>query len=365
MSSPPPNESTHHTFHLPPVISVPTTPLGAVQTMISLLSPPASAQGAPPPHATPASHAEISPDVPVHAYAPPPPPTPPTHIATDPADPALGSVSSHGARASTPPRGTARVTRSYPALPELSHPPPRPVPLPGADGRRLTAHYADSETAWHTRDDVDPVRSPITAYYVPAWPAADSSVGDSSLDQTREKTVALRLKSTIDSATQERDKAAQKAKWTGLALNIALGLQVLMGALTTALGAALSGKNFRHRSRYPSSAVRQRSWQSYLARMRGSNEPSTSLLRAKALNHFLREIHAFALDHGHEVGREWDDRVNGFRLGLENMLGNQPGSVTINTEAAGFHPGAEKAGLNGAGKYPTSATNAKLGFTTV
>jgi len=35
------------------------------------------------------------------------------------------------------------------------------------------------------------------------------------------------------------------AKWTGLALNVALALQVLLGALTTALGAALSGKNVR------------------------------------------------------------------------------------------------------------------------
>ncbi|KAH9056320.1 hypothetical protein EDB87DRAFT_1261254 [Lactarius vividus] len=337
MSTPPPNASTEPTFHIPPVISVPTTPLGAVQTMISLLSPPAAAQGAPPPHPTPSSPAEISPDVPVHASAPPAPaPPPPTHIATDPADPAPASISSHSGRPYTPPRGTARVTRSYPALPEPAHPPPRPVPLPGADGRRLTAHYADSETAWHTRDDVDP---------------------------NREKTVALRLKPTIDAAIYERDKAAQKAKWTGLALNIALGLQVLMGALTTALGAALSGKNTSVAISILGGASTFVA--SYLARMRGSNEPQTSLLRAKALNHFLREIQAFALDHGHEVGREWDEKVNGFRLGLENMLGNQPGSVTINAEAAGFNPGAEKAALNGAGKYPTSATNAKLGFTTV
>ena len=72
---------------------------------------------------------------------------------------------------------------------------------------------------------------------------------------------------------------------------------------------------------------------SYLARARGSNEPEFSLLRTKALNHFLREIDAFTLDHGHEVGREWDEKINGFRLGLENMLGNRPGSVTINSEA--------------------------------
>ena len=35
------------------------------------------------------------------------------------------------------------------------------------------------------------------------------------------------------------------AKVTGWAQNIALALQVLIGALTTALGAALSGKNVR------------------------------------------------------------------------------------------------------------------------
>ena len=80
---------------------------------------------------------------------------------------------------------------------------------------------------------------------------------------------------------------------------------------------------------------------SYLARTRGSNEPEFSILRTKALNHFLREINAFKLDYGHEVGHKWDDRINGFRLGLESMLGNQPGSVTINSEA-GANPSQEK-----------------------
>jgi len=63
------------------------------------------------------------------------------------------------------------------------------------------------------------------------------------------------------------------------------------------------------------------------------------------------------MDHGHEVGREWDKRINGFRLGMENMLGNQPGSVAINPDAAGPYSGTEKGvgaanpvpGFNGAG----------------
>ena len=38
------------------------------------------------------------------------------------------------------------------------------------------------------------------------------------------------------------DDVRFQAKWTGLALNIAIGLQVLLGALTTGISAALQGK---------------------------------------------------------------------------------------------------------------------------
>ncbi len=219
MSTPPPNASTPPTVPAPPVIPLPTTPIGAAQTLISLLSPPGASQGAQSAHSALTSLLQMSADAPVTASAPPPPPlpapvpVPATQIAADPTDPGPASISSHGGREPTSPRGTARVTRSYPALPEPSHPPARPIPLPGGDGyRRLTAHYADSETAWQARDDGDPVRSPITAY-VPSWLAADPYFGaSSSLDQNREKSVALRLKSTIDAATLERDKAAQKGE---------------------------------------------------------------------------------------------------------------------------------------------------------
>jgi len=63
--------------------------------------------------------------------------------------------------------------------------------------------------------------------------------------------------------------------------------------------------------------------------------------RAQQLNHFLREINAFKMDHGHEVGDKWDDRINGFRLGLERILGNQPGSVAIHPSGA-FDSNQEK-----------------------
>jgi len=83
---------------------------------------------------------------------------------------------------------------------------------------------------------------------------------------------------------------------------------------------------------------------SILARARGSNEPEASEQKAKALSHFVREARAFGLDFGHKCGREWDDKINGFCLGLENILGNQPGSLAISpTGKAGadmMNPGA-------------------------
>ncbi|KAI0249458.1 hypothetical protein BJV78DRAFT_1109818, partial [Lactifluus subvellereus] len=53
-----------------------------------------------------------------------------------------------------------------------------------------------------------------------------------------------------------------------------------------------------------------------------SNWPEISLLCAKVLNQFLREIHVFKLDHGHEVGHAFNERIDRFCFGLENMLGN-------------------------------------------
>lgn len=53
-----------------------------------------------------------------------------------------------------------------------------------------------------------------------------------------------RLSKTIESAASERNKYAARASATGLALNIAIGLQVLLGSLTTGLSAvATRGKS--------------------------------------------------------------------------------------------------------------------------
>ncbi|KAG1760958.1 hypothetical protein EDD22DRAFT_780462, partial [Suillus occidentalis] len=56
------------------------------------------------------------------------------------------------------------------------------------------------------------------------------------------RTIGERLAPSIVDAERERAQYARKAKWTGHALNVAIGLQVLLGALTTGISAASSGK---------------------------------------------------------------------------------------------------------------------------
>ncbi|KAI9435142.1 hypothetical protein H4582DRAFT_2172272 [Lactarius indigo] len=328
MSTPQPNASTPPTVHTPPTISVPT-PVGAVQTMMSFLPPPVASQGAPPTtHPTPASHPEIPPDahLPSHTSIL----APATQIAANLNAHASASVSSYGGRAPTPPHGTARDRDphySFPTLPELlHHPPTSRSDLPqdvGCFGRLITS----SKTVWHPRK---PVRS--------------------ARDCSRRSNIAEVV------AT----KAAQKARLTEWLLNGAIGLQVLIGALTTALGAVLSGKNVQIHTHFCTTSVAisvlggaATLVASFLARMRSSSEPDASRLRAKNLDGFLREVQAFQLDHGGDTGAKWDKEINNFRTSLENILSNRPGSVTNNPEAAVPYSGAHK-GVGAADLAPGS-----------
>jgi len=236
--------------------------------------------------------------------------------------------------------GIARGPRSHPTLPEAIHP-RRRTHFPPGDLYRRSVGYPDGEMAWNAPSEREP---------------------------PREKTVGQRLAPTSVIAAEELAKATKQATLTGWAQNIALGLQVLVGALTTALGAALSGKN----TSVAISILGATSTliTSYLARMRGSNEPQTSLLRAQTLDHFLREIEGFILDHGHEVEDKWDDKINGFRLGLEKILGNQSGSLATSPDTS-TNPRQEKvvgavdpgSGYTGSGDY--SVRNTTTGITTV
>ncbi|KAH8981720.1 hypothetical protein EDB92DRAFT_2118045 [Lactarius akahatsu] len=336
MSTPEPNASTPPTLHIHPVSSVPTTPLSAIQTMMSSLPLPVASQGAP---SLPAPHLKVSPGA--HMPASMPAPAPATQIAANHTTYAPASVSSYGGLAPAPP--PARY--SSPTLPERLHrpPPPRSEPdLPPDVGcfGRLISHFTGNETVGHNRDDSVhvPVGSFVTTY-APSWLADHSATGASSLDQYDEGTIGARLQPTVDIAEAVSKKAARKAYQTEWFLNCAIGLQVLIGALTTALGAVLSGKNTSVAISVLGGAATFVA--SYLARMRSSSEPEASRLRAKNLNRFLREVQAFQLDHGREEDPTWDKQIDIFRSRLENIL-SKSGKVTNNPEAAGPYSGAHK-----------------------
>jgi hypothetical protein len=139
------------------------------------------------------------------------------------------------------------------------------------------------------------------------------------------RTVGERLQFTLTTAIAERKRYAAKAKWTGYALNVAIGLQVLLGSLTTGLSAfAVSGGTSSARSTTALGAIATLV-ASYLARARGSNEPELSITRCKDLDQFIRKCKAFQMDHGHIAGNELDNELIGFRHEFEELLGNANG----------------------------------------
>ncbi|KAK0436425.1 hypothetical protein EV421DRAFT_1124214 [Armillaria borealis] len=139
----------------------------------------------------------------------------------------------------------------------------------------------------------------------------------------RPKTVGERLQPTLSTAEAAREKYISKARMTGYALNIAIGLQVLLGALTTGLSAATSGKQ----TSIAISIIGGISTMvaSYLARARGSNEPQLSITRVKDLEQFIRKCQAFQMDHGHDTGHDFDPQLETFRRQYEELLGNANG----------------------------------------
>ena len=177
--------------HIPSVISVPTTRVGAMQTMLNMdSSHQAGSQGAPAAtrdiyiptsaqefanmaealvHASPTA-APASP----HAHAPPPgsppppAPAPATQFISDiTVPPVAPSTSSHGGRPHSSPQGTARVTRSSYALPELGYIQPQPMLAPGDEAyRRSTTHHGPKCFAFriNTRDSDDQEKRKVRVY---------------------------------------------------------------------------------------------------------------------------------------------------------------------------------------------------------
>ncbi|KAH7923221.1 hypothetical protein BV22DRAFT_601430 [Leucogyrophana mollusca] len=118
------------------------------------------------------------------------------------------------------------------------------------------------------------------------------------------------------------------AMMTGYALNVAIGLQVLLGALTTGLSAATTGRQTSIMTAILGGMATLVA--SYLARARGSNEPELSITRVKDLDQFLRDCRAFEMDHGPQYGSKdpalkLNERLEELRGRFEELLGNANG----------------------------------------
>ncbi|KAF8131285.1 hypothetical protein K438DRAFT_1739857 [Mycena galopus ATCC 62051] len=141
--------------------------------------------------------------------------------------------------------------------------------------------------------------------------------------EPRPKTLQERLDPTLTHAKLERQKYQLKARATGYALNIAIGLQVALGALTTGLAAVTSGRQ----TSIATSILGGFSTivASYLARARGSNEPELSITRVKDLDQFIRECEIFVLDYGQMTGDQHDSELRQLRDRYEELEGNGNG----------------------------------------
>jgi hypothetical protein len=98
------------------------------------------------------------------------------------------------------------------------------------------------------------------------------------------------------------------AKWTNILVNIAMTVQILLGALTTGLSAAVTGRQISIVTSIFGGLTTIVA--SYLARVRGSGEPEGARARAHALDHFIREVENVVLDRG------WRINVRSLRLPL-------------------------------------------------
>ncbi|OSD00392.1 hypothetical protein PYCCODRAFT_1437514 [Trametes coccinea BRFM310] len=140
-----------------------------------------------------------------------------------------------------------------------------------------------------------------------------------------EKKVEDRLRPTLKAAMEERDRVALKAKAHAWALNVAIGAQVVLGALTTGVAAATSGRQ----TSIATSVLGGMSTlaASYLAKARGSGEPEVSYIRLRDLESFIRDCEAYMLDKGSYAGHEYDNRVERYRRRFEEIMGNGSGGV--------------------------------------
>ncbi|PBK98546.1 hypothetical protein ARMGADRAFT_580335 [Armillaria gallica] len=108
------------------------------------------------------------------------------------------------------------------------------------------------------------------------------------------KTAAERLRPTIVLAEEARKMYAERAMMNGYAMNVAIGIQLLAGSLTTAISALVTGREIT--IVLPILGAISTITAAFLTKARGSNEPEQSLMVARDLEQFIRECKAFLVD---------------------------------------------------------------------
>lgn len=115
------------------------------------------------------------------------------------------------------------------------------------------------------------------------------------------------------------------AKATGWALNVAIAAQVILGALTTGVAAATTGRQTSIATSILGGLSTLAA--SYLAKARGSGEPETSITKCNALEQFVRDCEAFLLDYGWHDGRVMELHIGRYRKRFEEIQGNDSTGV--------------------------------------
>ncbi|KAK0447381.1 uncharacterized protein EV420DRAFT_1276252, partial [Desarmillaria tabescens] len=105
------------------------------------------------------------------------------------------------------------------------------------------------------------------------------------------RTVKDRVLPTLIAAEEERRKFAERAMMKGYTMNVAIGIQLLVGSLTTAISTLVTGREVRAKFVLRCSAISTLA-AAFLTKARGSNEPEQSLMVARDLEQFIRECKA-------------------------------------------------------------------------
>ncbi|KAK0234609.1 hypothetical protein EDD85DRAFT_88605 [Armillaria nabsnona] len=151
---------------------------------------------------------------------------------------------------------------------------------------------------------------------LPPTPALDWIVPYES--KIHVKTVEERILPTIIAAEVERKKYSERAMMKGYTMNITIGIQLLVGALTTAISALVTGREIT--IVLPILGGISTLTAAFLTRARGSNEPERSLMVARDLEQFIRECKAFLVDFGSSTEDVHKREVQRLRNRFEEIL---------------------------------------------